>query len=569
MIRISRSIIFFLSLTIAMVHAQTVPDQIDFAGMQLFLTKKAKARIQADVDMIRKSPTYFQQKVDRANLFFPIIDKVFAEEGFPSEFKYLALQESSLVSDAVSSSQAVGYWQFKKESAVEVGVRVDQYVDERMNIFASSRGAAKYLKRNQGVLNNWVYTLLSYNLGLGGVKSRVEQKYVGAKSMEIDDDMHWYIFRFLAHKIAYENVVGNSLHTQLHIVGYQESSKRKLSDIANETGINEDLLFEYNKWCLKKELPGNGSYTVVLPVSVLEKDVYISKYEKGEQINTLPVVTPNLTETPKIITFVSIDEYKDTDLSKAPMWVSINRVKAVKVSGVYDMNSIAQMADISTEGFLRFNELSSTDKLIEGQFYFLQVKRNNAIVAFHTVKKGETVWSIAQRYGVKQGAILSKNRMLKNERLEEGRVLWMRSKRPKNVAVEIIEIKKEEVPQEVKVVPEVVKTNEVNNYTVDENLYSYHLVNASETMFSISRMYNVSSDSILVWNNSSTYSIKTGQRLIVGKKKAATPRIMHIVQQGETLYKISKQYNLSIDELLKKNNKKEPTLKLGEVLIIQ
>ena len=112
MIKISRSIIFFLSLTITMVHAQTVPDQIDFAGMQLLLTKKAKARIQADVDMIRKSPTYFQQKVDRANLFFPIIDKVFAEEGFPSEFKYLALQESSLVSDAVSSSQAVGYWQF-------------------------------------------------------------------------------------------------------------------------------------------------------------------------------------------------------------------------------------------------------------------------------------------------------------------------------------------------------------------------------------------------------------------------------------------------------------------------
>ena len=133
---------------------KVVPDEIDFAGMKLILTAGAKRLIQADVNMIYANPKYLQQKIDRANLYFPIIERVFHEENFPEEFKYLALQESSLLQDAISSSNAVGFWQFKKESAVEVGLRVDGEVDERMHIVYASRGASKYLKKNNTALNN-------------------------------------------------------------------------------------------------------------------------------------------------------------------------------------------------------------------------------------------------------------------------------------------------------------------------------------------------------------------------------------------------------------------------------
>src|SRR6478735_3113473 len=134
----------------------SVPDVIDFAGMKLELTPSAKRKIEADVTMIYSSGKFLQQKIDRANLYFPIIEHVFHQEGFPEEFKYLALQESSLVSDAVSSSNAVGFWQFKKETAIEVGMTVNGSVDERKHISYASKGAATYIKKNNLLLDNWV-----------------------------------------------------------------------------------------------------------------------------------------------------------------------------------------------------------------------------------------------------------------------------------------------------------------------------------------------------------------------------------------------------------------------------
>jgi membrane-bound lytic murein transglycosylase D len=572
------TIVFFICLfSSPFINAQIVPDRVDFAGMQLFLTKKAKARVQADVDMIKKSATYFQQKVDRANLFFPVIEKVFTEEGFPTEFKYLALQESSLVSDAVSSSQAVGYWQFKKESAVEVGVKVDHRVDERMNIYASSRGAAKYLKRNQGVLNNWVYTLLSYNMGLGGVRSQVNSEYVGAQQMEIDEDMHWYVFRFLAHKIAYEGMVGNAHHSSLHLVGYKLTEQKKLKDIAQEAGLDEQLVLDYNKWCLHKEIPGDKEYTVILPVPVADREQYIAKYEKGNT-STTPIHPPVIVSNEPVqgtiidkegVAYTAIDEVPDW--SKAPMLVSINRVKAVRIAKGDDIHTITLKAGISKEGFLRFNEITVSHQLIPGNYYYLQLKRTKALVPYHTVKKGESVWSIAQHYGMKQSAILSKNRMDKHEALKEGRVLWLRDKRPKDTP---IEFKKVEEVKPVEVKPIVVKPIPANDTIVPiiketlpmNDRYIYHVVKQGETMFGISRSYYVSSDSILHWNSMSDYSLKTGQNLIVGRK-LKTP-VKHVVKQGETLYKIAQQYNVEVNTILKNNSKTEASIKIGEELII-
>jgi membrane-bound lytic murein transglycosylase D len=564
----------FCFFSIEVVFAQTVPDRIEFAGMQLLLTKKAKARVQADVDMIKKSAAYFQQKVDRANLFFPVIEKVFAEEGFPSEFKYLALQESSLVSDAVSSSHAVGYWQFKKESAVEVGVKVDHRVDERMNIYASSRGAAKYLKRNQAVLNNWIYTLLSYNMGLGGVRSQVNNEYVGAQQMEIDEDMHWYVFRFLAHKIAYEGMVGNAHHSSLHLVAYKLTEQKKLEDIAKDAGLNEQLVLDYNKWCLHKEVPGDKEYTVILPVPVADRQQYISKYEMGTSpsVKTPIIITQEPVHGTVIdkqgVAYTAIDEV--ADWSKAPMRVSINRVKAVRVAAGDNIHNITLKTGISKEGFLRFNEITVSHSLIPGNYYYLQLKRMKALVPFHTVKKGESIWSIAQHYGIKQGAILSKNRMNKHEALKEGRVLWLRDKRPKDVAVEYKKIEEVKPVEEKPVI--IVPANDkpipviTESLPKDDERFIYHIVKQGETMFGISRSYYVPSDSILHWNALPDYSIKTGQHLIVGRKIKVP--VTHIVKQGETLYKIAQLYKIDVSDLLKNNNKTEASIKIGEELII-
>src|SRR5690606_26427431 len=146
-----------------------VPHKMSFADLTLIIRDDARAEIQKDVDALTRSPKHFNIKVERAKTYFPIIEKIFRDENVPDDLKYLVLQESALIADAVSVSDAVGFWQFKDFTAVEMGLRVDKEIDERLNIVSSSRAAARYLKKNNVFFNNWLYALQAYQMGAGGV----------------------------------------------------------------------------------------------------------------------------------------------------------------------------------------------------------------------------------------------------------------------------------------------------------------------------------------------------------------------------------------------------------------
>src|SRR6187402_1456902 len=165
---LAAALIFF---GVAASYGQTpeVPAKMQFAGMTLTIRDDARREIQKDVDALTQSPKHHNIKIERAKTYFPIIEKVFEEERVPDDFKYLALQESALIADAVSTSNAVGFWQFKDFTAIEMGLRVDREIDERLNIVASSRAAARYIKKNNGYFNNWIYALQAYQMGAGGV----------------------------------------------------------------------------------------------------------------------------------------------------------------------------------------------------------------------------------------------------------------------------------------------------------------------------------------------------------------------------------------------------------------
>ena len=197
---------FFSCLSVA---AADVPDDLDFAGIRLKIKSEARRKIAEDVEKLTKVSKSGQAKIERIQLYFPIIERILAEEGLPNDFKYLVVQESSLVSDAVSSSNAVGFWQFKRETALEMGLAVNSDVDERKHIVASTRAAARYLKRNNFFFNNWVYALLAYNTGVGGAKNLIDARERGSTRMDIDGGTHWYVLKYLAHRIAFENIASS------------------------------------------------------------------------------------------------------------------------------------------------------------------------------------------------------------------------------------------------------------------------------------------------------------------------------------------------------------------------
>ena len=176
-------VLFLATVYCAQAQTRQVPHKMQFAGMTLTIRDDARREIQKDVNALTQSPRHHNIKVERAKTYFPIIEKVFQEERVPDDFKYLVLQESALIADAVSVSNAVGFWQFKDFTAVEMGLRVDKEIDERLNIVSSSRAAARYIKKNNFYFNNWIFALQAYQMGAGGAMRSLPKDMSGARHM--------------------------------------------------------------------------------------------------------------------------------------------------------------------------------------------------------------------------------------------------------------------------------------------------------------------------------------------------------------------------------------------------
>jgi membrane-bound lytic murein transglycosylase D len=413
-------LLFFLSCTWVQAQSITVPDNLYLADQRMKLSSGGQQEIQKKVDELLRYPKYFQAKVALADTYFPIIERVFREEGLPDDFKYLVLIESGLVSDAVSTSNAVGFWQFKKDTATDYGMQVNQDIDERKHIIASSRSAARYLlKSNNLYYQNWHNTILSYYHGFTGAKSLTKPGHVGQKEMEVTQRTDVYILKLLAHKVAYENAIGRNPAPAV-VLQEVPASGKSLSELALEMTVNEGELQRYNKWLAGNYIPNDKTYTVMVPVTNPGQQGLVL----ASQRNPGPTVAK--TPAPVVVTEkVGKREYK-----------KLNGLKVIIARSGDTKDKLALQARMSTKRFLDLNDMHSFDQIVAGQPYYTERKHSKAQVQYHVVKPGERIQQIAQQHGVKMRSILWNNRMKANEVLATGRLLWMQHRRPSRTPVE-------------------------------------------------------------------------------------------------------------------------------------
>ena len=249
------------------IFALDMPDTLSFAGESVPMNL-VDVKERFDREMLIN--TYWQSQGllfhKRANRWFPTIEKIFAEEGVPDDFKYLAVAESGL-SNVISSANAVGFWQFLKATGKQYKLEIRDGVDERYNVEKSTRAAAKMLKSLNEKYGSWTMAAAAYNLGQGNLDKQIaRQKTSDYYDLLLVDETSRYVFRIMAIKEILSNSNKYGFHFrpqdlyqphETHTINI-DSSVDDFASFANQYGITYKTLKILNPW-LRDSFLNNAS----------------------------------------------------------------------------------------------------------------------------------------------------------------------------------------------------------------------------------------------------------------------------------------------------------------------
>ncbi len=240
-----------------------VPDQMVFCGMRTTIHPEAKKVIQAYIVKLYEHPPTLQALVARAESLMPYIEEALQYIGVPEDLKYIAIQESRLNPYAVSRSLAVGYWQLKDYTAREVGLLINDTIDERRHLFRSTAGAALYFAKQYLRHRNWFFAIIAYYEGGTGAIPYIDSAYIGKDEICVYSTSHWYAIRAIAHKIVFEPLIQKRLYP------FQPRAyvgpKKPVHEIAAEYSLSPDSFLLLNPWLLKPIFPASRPVSFYIP----------------------------------------------------------------------------------------------------------------------------------------------------------------------------------------------------------------------------------------------------------------------------------------------------------------
>ncbi|MBR0299819.1 MAG: transglycosylase SLT domain-containing protein [Bacteroidales bacterium] len=122
-----------------------------------------------------KMPRHMQQMMGRSIYYFPIFEEKLAKYGVPLELKYMSIIESNLNPVAESKAGAMGIWQFMYRTGKLYGLKINSFMDERLDVEKSADAAARYLRDAYNVFGDWNLAISAYNCGSGNVNKAIKR----------------------------------------------------------------------------------------------------------------------------------------------------------------------------------------------------------------------------------------------------------------------------------------------------------------------------------------------------------------------------------------------------------
>ena len=328
---------------------------------------------------------WLRRYVQYREIILPILEA----NDLPEELIVVSMIESGFDPKAVSRAKAVGLWQFMYLTGKQYGLERTWYVDERQDIIKSTEAAAKYFKDLYREFEDWYLVLAAYNTGPGRVNRAVNLHETSDywQLYSLPKDTKNYIPYFLSSAIILKNPEKYGFKIpKAKSFKYDEVVIKKSADlsvIAKSAGTKTNTIKYLNPELRQSATPANGDYVLRVP--------YGSKEKFYKSFNALP-------ETGRFAT------------QKVE-----HRVKKGE-----NLSTIASKYRVLISDLMTINNLKS-DRLSIGQRLKIPVKggiySNYPEKITYTVKKGDTLGGIADKYNTRASEISKWNKMSSNNSL--------------------------------------------------------------------------------------------------------------------------------------------------------
>lgn len=479
----------------------------------------------------------YERLMGLSQYYFPLFEEAMARYDVPLEIKYLAIVESALRSNAVSRVGATGLWQFMFETGKQYGLKIDSYVDERKDTYKASDAAARYMQGMYKIFGDWELVLASYNSGAGNVSKAIRrsggmQNFWNIKS-KLPRETQGYVPAFLATMYIFEYHKEHGLVPHKPVVKHFETDtialKRKVSfkQLASLLDLPESEI-EFL----------NPSYKMKVVPYVTGKTNFICLPKKK-----ISVLASN---EDKVYAYV---DYEESRREKPFM----RTVKPRVVKDTLGTETVVQEA-LATA-----------------------VPKKVLLHKFHTVRKGEDLSKIAEKYNVASTDIKKWNR-LKGTNARLGAKLRIKYDETNTVAAnavqepEVIAVAETNVKEaKVKATKES-KTKVGGTVVVKDTAIAEHTVQQGETLYAIAKKYRLYVTDLKKWNHIEVGGVVNPGDVI--KLAEPKPEIIaqtedYVVKKGDNMGNIAKSHKVAVEDLMKWNSLVSNNINVGQVLKIE
>lgn len=394
-------------------------------------------------DIIKNHIVFYTQKIPHkidlilgmSAYYLPIFEEIIDQYDLPKELRIMAVIESALNPNACSRVKARGLWQFMYRTALQYNLKINSYVDERLDPIASTHAACKYLKDSYTIFGDWALAIASYNCGAGNVNKAIRR--AGSRDFwkiypYLPRETRGYVPSFVAalYTLNYykeHKIVPRAISMPAHVDTFMIHKPLHFGQISEVVGVTVEELQNLNPQYIKQIIPGSPE-GMVLNLPYQYTTTFVNNEDSIYTYKDSLFFNPIIFKETKGNNLASSSSGSERSTSythivrKGETLGGIAMKYGVKLSDLQRWNHTKSKISIGQTIVIHGKRSSSSDD--EPSYASAPQTKKSGGYVYYTVRRGDTLWGISRKFeGVTLNDILELNGLTKNSKIAPGKKL--------------------------------------------------------------------------------------------------------------------------------------------------